>query len=99
MQDLFTYETAKLMKQFTWEKLPDRFKHYFTYFSKVHTYFSRSSPKDNLFLPRYSMNKIKNCIKYFESKIRNKVVPENFNKLSNHRFKSVFKQFLLTKHE
>ena len=87
------------MHQFTVEKLPDRFKHYFTCFLNVHTYSMRNSFNNNLSLPRYSTNKTLNCLKYIEPKIWNDVVSEKLKKLFYHKFKSAFKRFLLTKYE
>ena len=60
VQDLFTYETTKIMHQFTLDKLPDRFKHYFTHSSNLNTYSTRNSSNYNLFLPRHSITKTQN---------------------------------------
>ena len=43
LDDLFIFEIAKLMYLFIHNKMPDRFKHYFTYSTDVFSYSTRNS--------------------------------------------------------
>ena len=53
LEDLYNFEMAKLMYQFTRSKLPLNFKHYFAYSSDVSSYSTRHSSSNDIFLPRF----------------------------------------------
>ena len=57
LEDLYNFEIAKLMCQFTHSKLPLNFKHYFAYSSDVSSYSTRHSSSIDIFLPRFMSSK------------------------------------------
>ena len=52
LEDLYNFEIAKLMYQFTHSKLPLNFKHYFAYSSDVSSYSTRHSSSNDIFFYR-----------------------------------------------
>ena len=77
LDDLYTLEIAKLMYQFTQNKLPDTFDHYFTYSSHVFKYYTRHvSQEDHIFLNRFATSRTQHTIKYIGVKIWNNIPKE-----------------------
>ena len=59
LDDLYTLEIAKLMYQFTQNKLPDSFDHYSTYSSDVSKHCTRHvSQEDHIFLNQFATSRI-----------------------------------------
>ena len=83
--DLFVFEIAKLMYLFIHNKMPDRFKHYFTYSTDVFSYSTRNSKTNqSLYLTHYSTNRTQRSFKYFGVKIWNSI-PQNIKQHSTYR--------------
>ena len=70
------------MHQLTLEIQPDCYKYYFPYSSNVHTYFTRNSSNNNLFLPCHSTNKMQNCIKCAEFKYGMRLILKQSKKIA-----------------
>ena len=98
LDDLYTLEIAKLMYQFTQNKLPDTFDHYFTYSSDVSKHYTRHvSQEDHIFLNRFATSRTQHTIKYIGVKIWNNI-PNEIKKLSYTKFILSYKKFLLSKY-
>ena len=98
LDDLYTLEIAKLMYQFTQNKFPDTFDHYFTYSSDVSKHYTRHvSQEDHIFLNRFATSRIQHTIKYIGVKIWNNI-PKEIKKLSYTKFILSYKKFLLSKY-
>ena len=70
LEDLYNFEIAKLMYQFTHSKLPLNFNYYFAYSSDVSSYSTRHISSSDIFLPRFTMSsKTQHSIKYIGAKI------------------------------
>ena len=70
LDDLYILEISELMYQFTQNKLPDTFDHYFTYFSDVSKHYTRHvSQEDHIFLNRFATSSTQLTIKYIGVKI------------------------------
>ena len=57
LDDLYKFERAKLMHQFTHKKIPDIFCQYFTYSNDIFKYATPNSANHNLYLPQTYSNK------------------------------------------
>ena len=98
LDDLYTLEIAKLMYQFTQNKLPDTFDHYFTYSSDVSKHYTRHvTQEDHIFLNRFATSRTQHTIKYIGVKIWNNI-PKEIKKLSYTKFILSYKKFLLSKY-
>ena len=98
LDDLYTLEIAKLIYQFTQNKLPDTFDHYFTYSSDVSKHYTRHvSQEDHIFLNRFATSRTHHTIKYIGVKIWNNI-PKEIKKLSYTKFILSYKKFLLSKY-
>ena len=62
LEDLYSFEIAKLMYQFTHSKLPLNFKHYFAYSSDVSSYSTRHTSSNDIFLSRSMSSKTQHSI-------------------------------------
>ena len=63
LDDLCTLEIAKMMYQFTQNKLPDLFDHYFTYSSDVSKHYTRHvSQEDHIVLNRYATSRTQHTV-------------------------------------
>ena len=86
LDDLYTLEIAKLMYQFTQNKLLDTIDHYFTYSSDVSKHYTRHvSQEDHIFLNRFATSRTQHTIKYIGIKIWNNI-PKEIKKLSYTKF-------------
>ena len=98
LDDLYTLEIAKLIYQFTQNKLPDTFDHYFTYSSYVSEHYTRHvSQEDHIFLNRFATSRTQHTIKYIGVKIWNNT-PNEIKKLSYTNFILSYKKFLTNKY-
>ena len=86
LEDLYNFEIAKLMHQFTHSKLPLNFNHYFAYSFDVSSYSTRHTSSNDIFLPRFMSSKTQHSIKYIGAKIRNNI-PSDLKNASYSKFK------------
>ena len=93
LEDLYNFEIAKLMYQFTHSKLPLNFNHYFAYSSDVLSYSTRHTSSNEIFLPRFMSSKTQHSIKYIGAKIWNNI-PSDLKNASYSKFKESYKKFL-----
>ena len=98
LEDLYKFEIAKSMCQFTHSKLPLNFNHYFAYSSDVSSYSTRHTSSNDIFLPRFMSSKTQHSIKYIGAKIWNNI-PYDLKNASYSKFKESYKKFLLSKYK
>ena len=98
LEDLYNFEIAKLMYQFTQGKLPLNFKHYFAYSSDVSSYSTHHTSRNDIFLPQFMSSKTQHSInlKYIGAKLWNNI-PSDLKNASYSKFKESYKKFLLSK--
>ena len=85
LDDLFIFEIAKLIYLFIHNKMPDRFKHYFTYSTDEFFYSTRNSKTNqSLYLTHYTTNGTQRSFKYLGVKIWNSI-PPNIKQRSTYR--------------
>ena len=92
LNDLFTFEIAKNMYQFTYKKLPTCFYSFFTYSADVLPYSTRQIATKDISLPRLTTLKSQRSIKHIGPKIWNSI-PGEIRKLSYSMFKELTKNF------
>ena len=97
LDDLFIFEITKLMYLFIHNKMPDRFKHYFTYSTDVFSYSTRNyKTNQSLYLTHYSTNRTQRSFKYLGVKIWNSI-PQNIKQHSTYRnFRNSYKYYLIS---
>ena len=98
LEDLYNFEIAKLMYQFTHSKFPLNFNYYFAYSSDVSSYSTRHTSSNDIFLPRFMSSKTQHSIKYIGAKIWNNI-PSDLKNESYSKFKESYKKFLLSKYK
>ena len=98
LEDLYNFEIAKLMYQFTHSKLPLKFKHYFACSSDLSSYSTSRSSSNDIFLPRFMSSKTKHSIKYIGAKIWNNISFDLKNAPYS-KFKESYKKFLFSKYK
>ena len=76
LADLFNYEMAKIMYQFSKQTLPSHLNCLFAPLSTVHERCTRSKTKQNLYIPKFSTSRCQNSFKYQGSKIWNSVTTD-----------------------
>ena len=86
LDDLYKFEVAKLMHQFTYKKISDIFCQYFTYSNDIVKYSTGNSANYNLYLPQFSSNKKQRSVKYVGHKIWNNI-PGRFKQFAYPKFK------------
>ena len=89
LEDLYNFEIAKLMYQFTHSKLPLNFNHYFAYSSDVSSYSTRHTSSNDIFFPRFMSSKTQHSIKYIGAKIWNNI-PSDLKNASYSKFKESY---------
>ena len=94
LEDLFRFEIAKFMHQFTCKKLPTNFNHYFTYISAVSSHATSHSSNNDIFLPRLHSARTQRSIKFIGAKLWNDI-PFEIKKLAFNKFKESYKSLLL----
>ena len=97
VNDMFKYEIGKLMHQYTHKKLPEHFNNYFTYMSKVHSYSTRNNVTNQIAQPRFSTSRSQKSFKFIGAKLWNEI-SYSIKQLSYPKFKSEYKNFLLSKY-
>ena len=88
------FEIVTFMNQFTQNKLPSRFCHYFSHPFDIHTQSTRHWSAKNISLPRFSSVKTQRSTKYVGTKIWNNI-PLYLKQLPYNKFKFSYKQLLL----
>ena len=108
LEDLYKFEIAKFMHQFTQNKLSSRFRPYFSHSSDIHTPSTRHSSTKNISLPRFSSAKTQRSMKYIWNNIpldRNNLksgitfIPLDLKQLPYNKFKFSYKQLLLNQYK
>ena len=90
LDDLYKFEVAKLMHQFTHKKIPDIFCQYFTYSNDIFKYSTRNSANYNLYFLQFSSDRAKRSIKYVSVKILNNI-PSRSKQFSYPKSKCFYK--------
>ena len=83
--DLYKLETVKFMHQFSDKSLPASFEKYFTRTTFVHCHSTRTSERNDYFLPHFSTSRLQHSIRFFGVKIWNSI-PCKFKNLSPKKF-------------
>ena len=65
ISDLYQFEIAKIMHQFSTQSLPSCFADLFDRISNIHDRRTRSTVKNNLYLPKFSTNHCQKSIQYW----------------------------------
>ena len=92
--DLYTYEIAKLMHQYSKNMLPHCFSTFFSSLSKIHDRQSRSKSKNNLYLPKFSTCRCQRSLRFQGVKIWNSL-NAHLKKQSHKKFKISLKNHFL----
>ena len=71
IEDLFTFEIAKIMHQFTHRKTPRTVNSYFSYTMNASSHLTRQAYNNNIFLPRFRNLRCQRSLKYIGPKIWN----------------------------
>ena len=90
INDLYKLETAKFMHQFSDKSLPASFEKYFTRTTFVHCHSTRTSERNDYFLPHFSTSRLQRSIRFSGVKIWNSI-PCKFKNLSLKKFISEYK--------
>ena len=69
LNDLYKLETAKFMHQFLDKSLPESFEKYFTRTTFVYRHSTRTSERNDYFLPRFSTSRLLRSIRFSGVKI------------------------------
>ena len=94
LKDLYNLEIVKFMHKFSHKKLPINFNDYFNCISEVSSQKTRHVSDNNIFLPRAHTSRSQRSIKCTRAKIWNNI-PSEIKKLPFHKFKEIYKNFLL----
>ena len=94
INDLYKLETAKFMHQFSDKSLPASFEKYFTRTTFVHCHSTRTSERNDYFLPHFSTTRLQRSIRFSGVKLWNSIFffswvavsTRRHNKLSLHGF-------------
>ena len=97
LDDLYKFEVAKLMHQFTHTKIPDIFCQYFTSSNDIFQNATGNSANYDLYLPQFSFNRTQLSIKYVSAKIWNNILGR-FKQFSYSNCKFFYKQYLFAKY-
>ena len=92
--DLYKLETAKFKHQFSDKSLPASFEKYFTRTTFVHRYSTRTSERNDYFLPHFSISRLQRSIRFSGVKIWNSI-PCKFKNLSLKKLISKYKLHLI----
>ena len=94
IQDLYYFEIAKIMHQYSNKHLPLCFTSFFTQTSSIHNRSTRSNMRNDLYLPHFLSSQCQRSIKYQGAKIWNSI-SSNIRNQSFHTFKRDIKIQLL----
>ena len=97
INDLYKLETAKFMHQFLDKSLPASFEKYFTHTTFVHCHSTRTSERNDYFLPHFSTSRLQHSIRFSGVKIWNSI-PCKFKNLSLKKFISEYKLHLINQY-
>ena len=97
INDLYKLETAKFMHQFSDKLLPASFEKYFTRTTFVHCHSTRTSERNDYFLPHFSTSRLQHSIRFSGVKIWNSN-PSKFKNLSLKKFISEYKLHLINQY-
>ena len=98
LEDLYTYEVAKLMHKYSQNKLPKNLSSFFTPVNAIHSRTTRlASSGLNLSLPFYRIEKLQRSYKFQGVMIWNSV-PQKMKMLSFNQFKIRLKKHLISKY-
>ena len=100
--DLYKLETAKFMHQFSDKSLIEKYftciiEKYFTCITFVHRHSTRTSERNDYFLPHFSTSRLQRSIRFFGVKIWNSI-PSKFKNLSLKKFISEYKLHLINEY-
>ena len=94
LDDLYRFETAKLIFQFTKNSLPKPFKHMFQQSSHTHSYNTRSVTRKNYNNPPFKTGRLQRSFKYQGISICNNL-PLNLKSMSFYQFKNQLQNFMI----
>lgn len=94
LSDLYLYEVASFMHNFSNSKLPNAFLNYFIKTDAVHTLRTRQHTNSKFFIPRYRTSRLQHSIKYQGIKIWHSI-SSDLRKTSFKRFRKSLKNYLL----
>ena len=94
LDDLYRFETANLMFQYTKNDLPKLFEHMFQQSSHTHSYNTRSVTRKNYNNPPFKTARLKRSFKYQGISIRNNL-PLNLKNMSFSQFKNQLQNFMI----
>ena len=97
INDLYKLETAKFMHQFSDKSLPAPFEKHFTRTTFVHCHSTRTSERNDYFLPHFSTFCLQRSTTFSEVKIWNSI-PCKFKNLSLKKFISEYKLHLINQY-
>ena len=83
IQDLYYFEIAKIMHQYSNKHLPICFTSFFTQTSSIHNRSTRSNIRNDLYLPHFLSSRCQQSIKYQGAKIWNSISPNIRNQSFN----------------
>ena len=96
LNDLYTHEIAKLMFKYAHKTAPIAYFSFFTPIISIHTRTTRLvSYCNDLYLPRYKINKMRRSFKFQGVNIWNSI-PNDLRKLSFSQFKMKYKKIVLS---
>ena len=97
INDLYKLETAKFMHQFFDKSLPASFEKYFTRTTFVHRYTTRTSERNDYFLPHFSTSRLQRSTRFSGVKIWNSI-PYKFKNSSPKKFILEYKLHLINQY-
>ena len=95
IDELHTFEVAKLMYQNNQGKLPSPFNNIFAKIDKIFKRSIKQSTSKDFYISRFCSNRLQRCMRYQEVKVWNST-PKKFKSLSFKVFKSRYKYHLIS---
>ena len=83
LQDLYYFEIAKIMHQYSNKHFPICFTSFFTQTSSIHNRSTKSNIRNDLYLPHFLSSRCQQLMKYQGAKIWNSISPNIRNQLFN----------------
>ena len=97
INDLYKLETAKFMHQFSDKSLPASFEKYFTRTTFIHCHSTRTSERNDYFLPHFSTTRLQRSIRFSGVKLWNSI-PCKFKNISLKKFILEYKLHLINQY-
>ena len=97
INDLYKLETAKFIHQFSDKSLPASFEKYFTPTTFVHCHSTRTSERNDYFLPQFCTSRLQRSIRFSGVEIWNSILCK-FKNLSLKKFISEYKLHLISQY-